>query len=183
MVASACSGLLAANSEDRCWSQALDRVVSVTIPATPLRANDEVGCPNPPASAAGICGISQPRPQIGSRLFRELWRSERHARWPRRALIDPRPDQRDLVRAQRGKSVAHGPGRHFRLGRLTGHVIDQGALLAVSGNNGRRPGGAALEDGIPAIDAEKAARLLATVTGGTRALQQRLDLLHEIDFL
>src|SRR6516164_9416056 len=118
-----------------------------------------------------------------SPLFLDLWRSEQHARRPLSALIDPRPEQPDLVRCQPGESLPHGPGWHFRLGHLTGHVIDQRALLAVSGDNGRRPGCAALEDGIPAIDAEKAARLLATVTVDTRALQQRLDLSHEIDFL
>src|SRR5262249_45228109 len=116
-------------------------------------------------------GYDRRRRRGWSPLFFHLWRREQHARRPLGALIDPRADQRDLFRAQRGESVPHGPGRHFRLGRLTGQVSDQRALLAVSGNNGRRPGGAALEDGIPAIDAEKAARLLATVTGDTRALQ------------
>src|SRR6516162_11527015 len=167
MVASACSGLRAANSEARCWSQALDRVVSVTISSTPLRANDEV---------AARCSRWSP-------LFLDLWRSEQHACRPLSALIDPRPEQPDLVRCQRGESLPHSPGRHFRVGHLTGHVIDQRALLAVSGDNGRRPGCAALQDGVPAVDAEKAPRLFTAVTGGTGTLQERLDLVREIDCL
>src|SRR5262249_13835960 len=97
--------------------------------------------------------------------------------------MDPGAEQRDLVCCQRGESLPHGPGWHFRLAHLTGHVVDQRALLAVSGNNGRLPGCAALQDGVPAIDAEKATRLFTAVTGDTRALQERLDLVREIDFL
>src|SRR6516164_3756236 len=116
-----------------------------------------------------------------SPLFLDLWRSEQHARRPLSALIDPRPEQPDLVRCQRGESLPHGPGWHFRLGHLTGQVVDQRALLAVSGNNGRVPGCAALQDGVPAIDAEETTRLFTAVTGGTGTLQERLDLSREID--
>src|SRR5262245_54228955 len=116
-----------------------------------------------------------------SSLFLNPWRSEQHVRRPLSALIDPGAEQRDLVCCQRGESLPHGPGRHFRLGHLTGHVVDQRALLAVPGNNGRLPGCAALQDGVPAIDAETAPRLFTAVTGDARALQERLDLLREID--
>src|SRR5215831_19043082 len=118
-----------------------------------------------------------------SPLFLDLWRSEQHACRPLSALIDPRPEQRDLVRCQGGESLPHGFGRHFRVGHLTGRVIDQRALLAVSRDKGRRPGCAALQDSVPAIDAEKATRLFTAVAGDTRALQERLDLVREIDFL
>src|SRR6516162_200 len=125
-----------------------------------------------------------PRRRRGwSPLFFHLRRREQHARRPLRALIDPSAQQRDLVRAQRGGSVPHGPGRHFRLGHLTRHVVDQRTLLAVSGNNGCRPGCAAFQNGIPTINAEKATRLFSTVAGDTRALQERFDLLREIDLL
>src|SRR5262245_53123648 len=107
------------------------------------------------------------------------WRSEQRTRRPLSALIDPRAEQRDLVRCQPGEFLPCGPGRHFLLGHLPGHVLDQRTLLAVSGNNGRRPGGAALQEVVPAINAETAARRFPTVTADTRALQERLDLSRE----
>src|SRR5262245_1719559 len=95
------------------------------------------------------------------------WRHEYHASWPLSALIDPGAEQRDLVCCQRGESLPHGPGWHFRLGHLIGHVVDQRALLAVSGNDGRCSGRTTLQDGVPAIDAKKTTRLFTAVTGDT----------------
>jgi hypothetical protein len=51
----------------------------------------------------------------------------------------------------------------------------------VSWDDGRLPGCAAFQDGIPAIDAEEATRLAAAVTGGTGTFQEWLDLAREID--
>src|SRR5262249_53260273 len=55
--------LFAANSEARCWSQALDRVPSVLISSTPLKVNDEVGRPNPRRLQRGgrLRDLSRPR--------------------------------------------------------------------------------------------------------------------------
>jgi hypothetical protein len=71
-----------------------------------------------------------------SSLLLDPWRSEQHARGPLSALIDPRAEHRDLVRCQRGESLKNGLGWHFRLGYLTGHVVDQRTLLAAATGGG-----------------------------------------------
>src|SRR5262249_40361474 len=76
--------------------------------------------------------------------------------------------------------LALGLGRHFRIRHVTGHVIDQGALVAVPGDDGRLPGRTPLQEGIPGIDAEEAARLFTAVAGRTGTFQDRLDLSREI---
>src|SRR5262249_47828571 len=87
------------------------------------------------------------------------------------------------VGCQRGESLPPGPGRHFRLGHFAGNVINQRALLTLSGNNRRLSRRAPLEESFPAVDVEKAARLFTAVARGTGTFQKRLDLSREIDFL
>src|SRR5271165_4697437 len=111
--------------------------------------------------------IHRPYADRGSPLLPNLWQSEQHARRPLSALIDPRAEKRDVVRSHRGESLSLGLGRHFRIRHVTRHVIDQWALLAVSGNDGRLPGCAAFQGGIPGNNAEKATRLFSAVTGDT----------------
>src|SRR5262245_7403454 len=76
----------------------------------------------------------------GSPLFLDLGPRKQHALRPPRALIDPGSEKRHVVRPQRGESLPLGLGRHLRIRHVTRHVIDQWALLAVPGDDGRLPG-------------------------------------------
>src|SRR5262249_34750470 len=110
IVASACSALLAANSEARCCSQALDRVPSVSISSTPLQVNDEVGRPNRPATPARqAVARTEPAPRKRSRRSGALGDTVPR-RWgpvgptadrQRRSSGDSRPDPDGMVEGSR----------------------------------------------------------------------------------
>src|SRR5262249_55822075 len=70
---------------------------------------------NKPLSTRAMASIAA-GPNGWSALCLGLWRSERHAARPLGALVDPRTQQLDLVGRQCWEPVAHGPGRHLRLG-------------------------------------------------------------------
>src|ERR1051325_4581421 len=95
---------------------------------------------------------------------------------PVSALIDPRPQQRNLFLRKR---LAFSLGRHLHVLDQASRVMDHRALASVSGDNvdAMFP---TLQGGFAVIKAELALRPLRAVTLQTRPLEQRPNLPIEI---